>query len=240
MIIAGNIAFQGLSLAVLGVWCWMVYAFRGPSGRCLKTTVTFLKTSQPRPEAAVVYDNFLRVALALGAMTVGLAVVKLTSRLLAEGTGIPGTMQWELAGWAGPAGLDGLPIWIAPAAVVAVALAGTVLEMVEIGVLKAAGGLTLSSKFTDEIVRIKKNWIAAVSILSLPLVVTWSGVNPERDRWIAYIFGGVIVIFAVLFSIQTMRGFIRQKVSLLVWFLYLCTVEIFPLGTIVLVVARNI
>jgi integral membrane sensor domain MASE1 len=82
--------------------------------------------------------------------------------------------------------------------------------------------------------------MAAFTLITLPLVVMWSGVNPARDRWIAYLIGGVIVTFAILFTIQTLGGFLRQKVSLLVWFLYLCTVEISPLCAVVLVVARNV
>jgi hypothetical protein len=188
----------------------------------------------------VLYDNFLATAMTLGALSVGLATVKVLARLMAAGTGTPGTIQWRLAGMSGIDGLAGIPSWVAAAAAVAVALAAVCVVMVEVGVLKAAGELTLSTKFTDEIVQTKKNWMAAASMLTVPLAAMWTGVNPERDEVIAYLSGGVIVILLMLFFIQTLRGFVRQKVSLLVWFLYLCTVEFFPLCALMVVVARNV
>jgi hypothetical protein len=238
--IGGNIAFQALSLGVLVFFCWTVYMFRGQAVRCLKSTLAFSRTSNPRPEAASVYNNFLIVAMILGALSVGLAVVKVGARLMAAGTGHPGTIQWRLAGLAGTEGLAGIPSWVAPAAALAVALGAAGVAMAGMGVLKVAGELTLSSKFTDEIIRTKKNWMAAAAMLTFPMVAMWTGVNPERDMIIMYLLATMTVTLAILFAVQTLGGFIRQKVSLLVWFLYLCTVEILPLCAVTLAVARNV
>ncbi len=217
----GNIVFQGLSFVVLGAFCWMVYTYRGQAGRCLRSTMVFWRTSNQRPGAAAVYDNFLAVALTIGALSTGLAAVKAT------------VMMPEAEG------LAGMPAWVAPMATVVVALVAVVVVLVEVWTVKAAGKLTFSSKFADEIVGIKKNWMAAASILTVPLVAMWTGVTPERDAIITYLLACVMVTIAVLFTIHTLRGFIRQKVSLLVWFLYLCTVEIFPVCAVMLAVARN-
>jgi hypothetical protein len=236
----GNIAFQALALGLLGAYCWAVYTFRQELRQCLRMTATLSHGANLRPEVAGRYDTFLSVAIALGALSAGVAAVKITALLLAHGTGTPGTIQWRLAGMAGTAGLAGVPMWVAPAAAVAVAAVTVGVLMAGVGVLKASGRLTLSEDFTDEIARTKKNWMAAASMLTLPLVAMWTGINPERDGAIAYLFGVVTVTLTVLFVVQTLRGFIRQKVSLLVWFLYLCTVEIFPLCAVIVVVARNV
>jgi hypothetical protein len=236
----GNIAFQALSLGVLVAFCWTVYSFRMELLQCLRMTATLSRGTNLRPEIAGRYDSFTGVAISLGALSAGVASVKIVARLLAEGTGTPGTLQWQLAGMAGIDGLAGIPFWVAPAAAIVVGVVTFGAVMVGVGVLKAAGRLTLSGEFTDEINRTKKNWMAAASMLTLPLVAMWTGINPERDRVIAYLFGVVSVTLAVMFMVQTMRGFIRQKVSLLVWFLYLCTVEIFPLCAVMVAVMRNV
>ncbi len=211
-------------MAVLGVFCWMVYAYRGQVGRCLRSTLAFSNATNPRPDAVAVYDRFLATALTLGALSTGLAAVKVAAWLMEEKETV----------WAS------LPVWVAPAAAGGVALVIVMVVMVEVGILKAAGGMTFSRRFTGEVVAIKKNWMAAASILTVPLVAMWTGVNPGRDGIVTYVIAGVAVTLATLFVIHTLQGFLRQKVSLLVWFLYLCTVEIFPVCAVMLAVARNV
>ena len=243
MLTLGNIAFQALSLVVLGVFCWAVHRFRIQAAGCLKSMVTFSRTEAAHSETAAVYDGFLGVAMTLGALTAGLAVVKAAAWLLAGGgggTGTPGTVGWRLAGLTGIGGIEGIPSWSAPVAVIAVALLAVCVAFIEVGVIRAAGGITLSGSFAGTIVRTKKNWMAATSMLTAPLVVLWTGVNPVRDRIITYILITVLVTTVTLFVIHTLRGFVKQKVSLLVWFLYLCTVEIFPVAAVVLAAVKNV
>ena len=133
-----------------------------------------------------------------------------------------------------------MPLWVAPATVGVVALFTVCVVLIEAGVLKIAGRITFSEKFVGEVIRTKKNSLAALSMLTAPLVAVWTGVNPTRDRWIVYLFITMIVVAAILFIVHTLRGFIKQKVSLLVWFLYLCTVEIFPVYAATLAVIKNV
>ncbi len=239
MPVLGNIAFQALSMAVLGAFCWMVWAYRGQVVRCLKSTVAFSRATNPRPEAVAVYDGFLATALTLGAMSAGLAVVKAVGMAMENGA-VESRLIARAMSMAGAGPSDVLPVWVVPAAVAAVALATAGVVLVEAGILKAAGSLTYSTRFTGEIITVKKNWLAALSIFTVPIVGMWTGVNPERDMVMAYLLAGVMVTLTTLFVVQTLRGFIRQNVSLLVWFLYLCTVEILPVCAVMLAVARNV
>ncbi len=235
----GNMAFQALSLVVPGMFCWMIYTFRAQAAECLKSVVKFSTRDEGSVENKRMYDNFLGVAMLTGALAAGLGVVKIISAMLAAGTGTPGTIQWKVADLAGTTGIGGMPVWILPAAALAVSVLAAAVVLAGVGVLKAAGSLTLSGKFTDEVVRMKKNWLAACSVLMVPLVAVWSGVNPMRDTIVAYLFVAVVVALCCLFVVHTLRGFLKQKVSVLVWFLYLCTVEIFPVCALVLAATRN-
>jgi hypothetical protein len=238
--IVQNIAFQALSLGVLGAYCGMIYAFRAQAAECLKNTVVFPRTSAAERAGTGNLQSFSRfpiVAMTLGVFGVGIAAVKVAAWLLSsaafgavEAAGIPGILVTPRA----------VPLWVAPAAVVAVALAVTCVAMVGMGILKAAGSLTLSEKFTDEIALARRNWMAAASILIVPLATVWTGMNPARDRVIAYMAAFVVVALAMLFVAHTLRGFVKQKVSLLVWFLYLCTVEVFPVCALVLAAVKNV
>jgi hypothetical protein len=218
----------------------MIYTFRAQAAECFKGVFKFSSRDAAGVENKRLYDNFLGVAMTLGAFSMALGVVKATAAMLAAGTGTPGTIQWKLAGLAGTDGIAGIPPWVVPGAVVAVAAVTALVVLAEMGVLKAAGSLTLSGKFADEIIRVKRNWLASLSLFLTPLVAVWTGANPERDTVIAYLFVIVAIILCGLFFAHSLIAFIRQKVSLLVWFLYLCSVEIFPVCVIVVAATRNL
>jgi hypothetical protein len=236
----GNIAFQGLSLTVLGVFCWMIYTFRAQAAECLGRVVAFSDKERGGIEHKRLYDRFTGIAMTLGALSAGLGAVKVAAAGLAAGTGTPGTWQWALADLAGTDGIAGMPRWIPAAAALAVALVVVGIVLVGVGVLKAAGGVTLSGKFVTAIVQTKRKWLAAASMLAVPLVAVWTGINPVRDTVVAYLIAGVVVILFVLFALHTLRGFLKQNVSLLVWFLYLCTVELIPVCAVALAAAKNV
>jgi hypothetical protein len=235
----GNIAFQAISLIVLGAFCWMIYAFRAQATECLKGVVKFsLRDGTDHVDNKQQYDSFLGVAMTLGAFSVALGIVKIAAWLLTAGTGTPGTIQWNLAGLAGTEGIAGVSLWILPIVVIAVAALATLVVLAEMGILRVAGAITFGEKFAEAIIQMKKNWLAALALFLTPLVAVWTGINPARDTVSAYILAIVTIALCSLFIIHTLRGFIKQKVSLLIWFLYLCTVEIFPVCAIVVTIAK--
>jgi len=233
-----NIAFQALSLAVLGAYCAMLHLYGAQAAECLRDSVGLRAPENGENKRR--QDSFTAVALTIGALSAGLAAVKVLAAGLAAGTGTRGSWQWRVADVAGTAGLDGLPQWLPAVATVAVAVAVAVIVAAETAVVAAAGRLTLSRTFTGELLREKRNSLAAVALVAAPLVAMWTGVNPERDRIIVYIIVAVTIICAAMFVIRTFAAFVRQKVSVLVWFLYLCTVEIFPVYALVLTATNNV
>ncbi len=258
----GNIAFQALSLGVLGAFCVMLHYHRSQIVECLKSIFTFSLREETGPGNKRMYNRFPAIAITLGALSLGLGAVKVVSAMLSAGT-VPGHGPTALlAAEAGPAistalrsGIDSvtalfglpslpplaeIPIWIPVAAVVAVSLVAVFVALIETSMLRMAGSVTLSGKFTGAVIQTKRNWMAAASLAVTPLVALWTGVNPVRDACIAYVLAGVVVAMVLMFVAHTLRGFIVQKVSVLVWFLYLCTVEIFPVCAIVVAVAKNL
>jgi hypothetical protein len=49
-----------------------------------------------------------------------------------------------------------------------------------------------------------------------------------------------VIATVLMFAVHTLMMFVKQKVSVLVWFLYLCAVEFFPVSLVVLLAARNV
>ncbi|MDR2891215.1 MAG: DUF4271 domain-containing protein [Alistipes sp.] len=129
--------------------------------------------------------------------------------------------------------------WLPVVLSIFVAAIAAVVSAVRFGALKVAGWLTLSREFTHTLAGIRRIHVAAGAILLTPCALVFSGANPARDLTVAAIAATVVVALGVSLAIQSAVLFRKQKVSILVWFLYLCAVEIFPVGFALLLTIKN-
>ncbi len=220
--LAGNNWFQMLTLVVLALYCWMIYWYRGQATMCLKGIVNFKTEDKFNAEHGHLYNRFVNYAVIVTAAAAGIMIVK------------------GLSAAAGGRLTDGVPGWLIPPAAVMIAALLLGIVMLQFGILKLAGGLTLSEELTEELIQAKKLHLAAAAILVVPPVLLYTGLNPAWDSVLKYIIVTEIVVIAAAFVLKSLILFVRQKVSLLVWILYLCAVEIFPLSFIVLMAVRNV
>ncbi|MDR2894526.1 MAG: DUF4271 domain-containing protein [Alistipes sp.] len=233
-----SIPFQMLSLTIGVIYCWMIYYYRAQVAECFRSLLNFTSGESSSAGNKRLYVRFLYAATSLGALSSGMVAAKWMAAgggTFASGTGVtlPGGTFFDADA------LQWMGSWLPACAALAVALIVAVIVRIEGGALRAAGSLTLSTKVTDWLLLTKRNMLAAASMLLVPLALVWTGANPARDMIVAYLIMGVTVAVVVLFVIHTLRGFVKQKISLLVWFLYLCTVEIFPVSAVVLAAMRN-
>ena len=215
-----------VSIAVLAAYCWVVYEFRTQAAGCLKNAVGLVPEDSAGSDNKLIYSRFLNAALVLGVVVLGIAVEKIVG-------------VWGGGG-----------VVMAVVAVLAICVMA-----VQFGILWAAGRLTLAYELTDGIWRAKKRYFAVAAMLITPFVVMISGMGSagggewvgdlefglDLAKWsvrnlsILYIVVAEVVTIAVMFAVQTLLLFVRQKVSVLVWFLYLCAVEILPVSLLVLI-----
>jgi hypothetical protein len=221
--ISENLAFQALSLAVAGIYCLMLHSFRSQVRVCLKGLVNLSASDLAQMENRSTYDRFSAIAMGLGALSLGLGAVKVAA-----------------TGGVAAAIAAGGELWLPAVATIGIAAVAVATALVQAGVVRIAGALTLSGKFVVRVVQIKKNHLSALSLLLVPIVTVWTGENPVRDTVTAYLFAAAIITIAVSMTVHTLGAFIKQKVSVLVWFLYLCTVESFPVCALVLAATRNV
>jgi hypothetical protein len=189
---------------------------------CLKGVVDFKAEERSATEHAHLYSRFTNFAVGIFIVSAGLVAIKvfLTFAEIPAGRPMPG----------GPV----IVIAIAVAAVT-----GTIIAL-RLGVLKLAGALTFSDTFTGNVAGAEKMYLAAAAILIVPPVLLYTGVNSVWDTVMGYVVVVEAIVMTIAFVVKTFVLFVRQKVSLLVWFLYLCIVEIFPVGFVMLVAVRNI
>ncbi len=141
--------------------------------------------------------------------------------------------------WAGR-----LPVWDAVPPYVHVALPFAVMisflavVVVQYAMLAVTGGITRSWPTMATLLRIRLIYFVLSTVLVMPLVLMWQlNAGASGGVWLrAACVAGVITV--ALYVRESVTLFISKKISILHWFLYLCTVEIMPVTLLWQIVVR--
>ena len=95
-------------------------------------------------------------------------------------------------------------------------------------IISASGALTLNRHMSGRLLAIKRFTFVSFGIVSTPLALIFSLAPPEWAIWAGCALLLMAVVYLGYLLYRTARLFFQQKVSILFWFLYLCTVEAMP------------
>lgn len=219
-----ELPFQGLVLLLTLLFGLLLYRNPGDM-RALVGRVAFERRNSERTSdesGNAGFTRFLNIALALGFLLAGVTAVRLCDRpdiaqeLLSMGNG--STLSLLLA--------------------LGVGLLFLLVYLYGILLLRAVGGVTLTSGFTTQLIRIKRGYAALGAIILAPVILLFALSPLGSDTiWAGLLTAGWLITF-LLYLRETFALFISKKVSILLWFLYLCAVEIFPVTLLWLLVVR--
>lgn len=167
----------------------------------------------------VLPNGFLNVAALTASLTVVVMAAAWCDFLLPESLGADSGIS---------------PFVVAAAAAAAVAATVAYQRLL----LAAIGFISRSREFVDAVVYVKKTFFAAVALIVAPLFIVSSLSFGDGRIWWFRIIAALCCIVALLFMKETCILFVRKKVSILQWFLYLCAVEAFPLSLVFASIAR--
>lgn len=219
-----ELPFQGLVLLLTLLFGLLLYRNPGDM-RALVGRVAFERRDSERTSdesGNAGFTRFLNIALALGFLLAGVTAVRLCDRpdiaqeLLSMGDG--STLSLLLA--------------------LGVGLLFLLVYLYGILLLRAVGGVTLTSGFTTQLIRIKRGYAALGAIILAPVILLFALSPLGSDTiWAGLLTAGWLITF-LLYLRETFALFISKKVSILHWILYLCAVEIFPVTLLWLLVVR--
>lgn len=219
-----ELPFQGLVLLLTLLFGLLLYRNPGDM-RALVGRVAFERRDSERTSdesGNAGFTRFLNIALALGFLLAGVTAVRLCDRpdiaqeLLSMGNG--STLSLLLA--------------------LGVGLLFLLIYLYGILLLRAVGGVTLTSGFTTQLIRIKRGYAALGAIILAPVILLFALSPLGSDTiWAGLLTAGWLITF-LLYLRETFALFISKKVSILHWILYLCAVEIFPVTLLWLLVVR--
>jgi len=168
---------------------------------------------------ARLYENRKNVAGLLGFLVVAgwMSVVVVVIRLLAETDGWTMDMAWKI-----------------PLAVAAVSLAGVYKWLT----LTVSGHLVLQDELAHKLILLHALCIGRIALYGLPFALFYALSPAGSGQWWLRLWGAVCIYRAVLLVGKSLSLFLIKKISILHWILYLCSVEVFPVTLLVLLVNR--
>ena len=213
-----DIVFQGLCLLLLffiGVLLRYRYELRELLGGLVRS---FSADFESGRKLTALTGGFLNAAAVTGILAMAIVAVKYLPLWMPE---VPFVE----------------PQWLTAAAAVAVVAASGVVILCERVMLSVIGLVAGSRDFAESVIYVKRACFAVVSLALSPVVLI-SALSADDDlRWFYFIVAECVVL-TIFFLKETFVLFIRKKIPIFQWFLYLCTVEAFPLTLICASIAR--
>lgn len=117
-------------------------------------------------------------------------------------------------------------------------LACTAIVACQAALVRIAGAVTVSQPFVSQLMLLRRTYFALAVIVTSPALLLFA----LCPRGTGNVWFSVITIelamTAFLYLKESLNLFISKKISILHWFLYLCTVEVFPVSLLWLLAVR--
>ena len=217
-----NAVFQGFVLLLAATYATLLYRNLGDV-RTLLSRISRDNTSGERiseEPGGNGFARFLNVTTAIGMLFMGVVVVKYGDTFMTPEFGKT----------------------LSHGAVLALSLLATAawcaVVVFQASVIRITGAVTLSQPFIAHLALLRKSYFALAVIVTSPTLLLFA-LCPRGTGGVWFFVGAVeLIITAVLYLRESLNLFISKKISILPWFLYLCTVEVFPISLLWLLAAR--
>lgn len=217
-----NPVFQGFVLLLAATYAILLYRNLGDIQHLL-TRISHDRASGKRlteDPGGSGFSRFLNIATTIGMLFMGVMAVKYGDMLM------PGTLTDVLS----------------EGAVLALSLLTTLacmaVALFQVTTVRLAGAVTLSQPFISQLVLLKRTYFSLAVIVTSPALLLFALCPRGTGEVWFYVIAVELFVTAILYLKETFALFISKKISLLHWILYLCTVEIFPISLLWLLVAR--
>lgn len=217
-----NAVFQGFVLLLAATYAMLLYRNLGDVrtllDRISRDTATGQRLSEDPGGSG--FSRFLNIATAIGMLFMGVMVVKYGDSLMPSQLGET----------------------LSHGAVLALSLLATAaccgVVVYQLTAVRLAGAVTLSQPFISQLILLKRTYFSLAVIVTSPALLLFA-LCPRGTGgvWFCIIIIELTVT-AILYLREAVNLFIAKKISILHWFLYLCTVEIFPISLLWLLTVR--
>lgn len=215
----GGVGYRLFALAALLLYLFVALHY----GRRLWPRVAG-RRSRRRPAEHADGDSLsadtLAALYASGCATVGIAAVRAD---VIAGTGIAGMFGGE----AGLAASAGVAAWV--------------VLCLQWGIIRLAGRITFCDSFSDALSARRGDAFTAFALFAAPPVLAAAVLPAGAVSGVCMVLFAIVSVACVMAQcLSSFLLFREQKVSILFWILYLCTVEAVPAGAVFTALLRSV
>ena len=217
-----NAVFQSFVLLLAATYATLLYRnigdIRTLVGHISRDAASRQRLSEDQGSSG--FSRFLHIVTAIGMLFLGVFAVKygdaLMPRLLTDTLSHGAVLAMSLLA----------------------TLACTAIVACQTALVRIAGAVTVSQPFVSQLMLLRRTYFALAVIVTSPALLLFA----LCPRGTGNVWFSVITIelamTAFLYLKESLNLFISKKISILHWFLYLCTVEIFPVSLLWLSLVR--
>ena len=208
-----NAPFQGFVLLLAVLYAVLLYSNLGDIGTLLSRAFHEASSRKRFSEdsGSSGFSRFLHITTAIGLLFSGLLAVKFAG--------------WTLAGRMTELFAGAAPLVLS----LATTLAAGAVVLYQHLVLGAAGAITL----------LKRTYFSLAVVIIAPVLLLHVLCDEDSGRIWLLIGLAEAAVTAILYLKETLSLFLSKNFSILHWFLYLCTVELFPVSLLWLLITRG-
>lgn len=218
-----NAPFQGFVLLLAVLYAVLLYSNLGDIGTLLSRAFHEASSRKRFSEdsGSSGFSRFLHITTAIGLLFSGLLAVKFAG--------------WTLAGRMTELFAGAAPLVLS----LATTLAAGAVVLYQHLVLGAAGAITVSRPFVAQIILLKRTYFSLAVVIIAPVLLLHVLCDEDSGRIWLLIGLAEAAVTAILYLKETLSLFLSKNFSILHWFLYLCTVELFPVSLLWLLITRG-
>lgn len=217
-----NALFQGCVLLLAAAYILLLH-HNLPEIRVLFARISRRGTSGKRiseESAGSTSTRLSPLSTLLGALFVGIFLVKGADLLLPEER------------------IAALPRTAVPLLCLLASALGLAVLLYQQTLLRLTGALTLTTPFIRQLEQVRQTCFSIAVLLLSPLLLLFA-LCPRNTGGVWFVLIVMLLTGTLcLYLKETLSLFISKKISILHWFLYLCSVEIFPVSLLVLLATR--
>lgn len=217
--LTNNSVFQGFVLLLAAMYALLLYSNMDDI-RTLFGRISHDPTKRLFEDSGSSFIHFLNIVSAIGMLFVGVIAIKYSDSLL------PGDLLNTLS--------QGAMLLLSLLATAA-CIGWVIYQLI---VMRIIGAVLLMQPFMSQLVMLKRTYFSLAVIVISPVLLLFA-LCPRGTGGVWFlVIVTELIITVILYLVATLNLFLSKKISILHWFLYLCTVEAFPISLLWLVATR--
>lgn len=206
-----------LLVATFIYYCFVMWAYGGHIGNMAKVVFGGGFGTRVAEEVSYLFMRAVRNLVAVGILAWSLVAIKWIEVLGGEEP----ILQQSLL--------------LVPGAIAVALVVGTAQHWATSGILHLVGRRQMSESMSI----VSSTTMALTATIATPLALLFVLNSAESQAMIGKICIAIALLGLIIFCIKSLIFFIEQKISILLWFLYLCTVILIPIGVVARIVAGS-